>query len=155
MILPAQIIRKRCHLFNLVEPFVERGVIRGRSFGLSHAGYDVRIAEDHTLKPGDFALGSTLERFSMPYDLQAIVHDKSSWARRGLAVQNTVLEPGWNGFLTIELSNHSNETLEIRAGDPIAQIIFHVLLAPTELPYTGKYQDQESGPQSARDEKTL
>jgi dCTP deaminase len=145
MILPAQSIRK----LKPILPFVERTVHNGMSYGLSHAGYDVRIAETVMLMPGDFCLASTIEEFSMPNDLVAFVHDKSSWARRGLSLFNTVIEPGWQGFLTLELVNHSDQKLFVAVGDPIAQIIFMRMEEPAEKPYTGKYQNQQRGPQQA------
>jgi len=120
------------------------------TFGLSSAGYDVRIAESLILKPGEFSLASTVEEFHMSNDTIGIVHDKSTLARRGLALQNTVIEPSWIGYLTLELSNHGEETLEFISGMPIAQIIFHLLDQPTEQPYSGRYQNQEAGPQAAR-----
>lgn len=67
-----------------------------------------------------------------------------------IAVQNTIIEPGWRGFLTLEITNHSRGTIWIQRGSPIAQIIFHQLLEPTDAPYVGKYQDQESRPVAAR-----
>lgn len=149
MILPAQTIRK----LKPILPFHERTVHNGMSFGLSHAGYDVRIAEGCMLDPQESCLASTVEEFLMPNDLVAFVHDKSTWARRGLSLFNTVIEPGWQGFLTLELVNHSSEMLIINAGDPIAQIIFMRLEEPTETPYTGKYQNQKRGPQEAIDER--
>ena len=145
MILPAQSIRK----LKPILPFVERTVHNGMSYGLSHAGYDVRIAETMWLMPGMFSLASTVEKFAMPIDLVAFVHDKSSWARRGLSLFNTVIEPGWHGFLTLELVNHSKDPIRLSSGDPIAQIIFMRMEEPTEKPYTGKYQDQKAGPQVA------
>jgi dCTP deaminase len=148
MILPAQQIRK----IKPIEPFAERTVENGMSWGLSHAGYDVRIAEDLTLLPGSFALGSTVERFKMPNDLLGMVHDKSSWARQGLSLFNTVIEPNWRGYLTLELANHSNGVLRIKMRMPIAQIVFMKLTEPTEQPYNGKYQNQEAGPQKWRAE---
>lgn len=148
MILPSQVIRK----LKPIIPFNERTVHNGMSYGLSHAGYDVRIAESIVLEPGRFCLASTIEEFFMPDDLVAFVHDKSSWARRGLSLFNTVIEPGWNGFLTLELVNHSDEAFPIFVGSPIAQIIFMRTEEPTEKPYTGKYQNQERGPQVARDD---
>lgn len=87
----------------------------------------------------------------MPTDVIGVVHDKSSWARRGLAVQNTVIEPGWRGFLTLELTNHGTRKLHIPKGCPIAQIVFHRLDEPAARPYDGRYQDQPPGPQPARD----
>ena len=137
----------------MIEPFINQTKHNGLTFGIGPAGYDVRIAEAVSLPPGGFSLASTVERFDMPHDVLGIVHDKSTWARRGLALQNTVIEPGWNGYLTIELSNHGDDCLSIEAGVPIAQIIFHLLDAPTVDPYSGKYQNQEAGPQPARFEE--
>jgi len=91
-----------------------------------------------------------MERFCVPDYIVGFVHDKSSWARRGLAVQNTVIEPGWSGFLTLEISNHSEEPVYLDKEYPIAQIVFHYLDQATLQPYSGKYQNQEAGPQSAR-----
>jgi dCTP deaminase len=145
MILPAQTIRK----LKPILPFNERAIRDGMSFGLSHAGYDVRIAETMWLMPGMFSLASTVEEFFMPNDLVAFVHDKSSWARRGLSLFNTVIEPGWNGFLTLELVNHSTDPIRLLSGAPIAQIIFMRMEEPAEKPYTGKYQNQQRGPQEA------
>jgi dCTP deaminase len=155
-VLSAQTIRKR----NLITPFFERMVHRGKSFGLSAAGYDVRYDSGppycgmiDILPPGGFMLAATVEHFSMPSDVMGIVHDKSSWARKGLTVQNTVIEPGWRGYLTLELTNHSQINIGLHQGEPIAQIVFHLLDQPTEIPYDGKYQDQKPGPQPAIDEE--
>lgn len=141
MILSAQSIRTH----GIFTPFHERTKQHGMTFGLGPAGYDVRVAQDLLLAPGKAALASTIEHFEMPNDVLGKVADKSTWARRFLAVQNTIIEPGWRGFLTLELSNHGSETLEIAAGMPIAQIILHQLDMPTDAPYAGKYQDQRSG----------
>jgi len=89
----------------------------------------------------------------MPLDLLGRVTDKSTWARRFLTVQNTIIEPGWCGYLTLELTNHSDVDIHIMRGMPIAQIIFDVLDEPTEKPYMGKYQNQQSGPVAARLQK--
>ena len=63
----------------------EKACAHGVSHGLSEAGYDLRIKQAITLHPlKRFAIASTVERFEMPSDLVAIVHDKSTWARRGL-----------------------------------------------------------------------
>lgn len=148
MILPAQTIRR----LKPVQPFVERSVTHGMSYGLSHAGYDVRIAEDFYLGPKEFTLASTLERFDMPADVVGMVHDKSTWARRGLSLFNTVIEPGWHGYLTLEIVNNSGGVIALEKGMPIAQIIFLRTEEPVETLYSGKYQNQERGPQGARDE---
>lgn len=165
MILAAQHIRYKCSPEHrayyakrapLITPFYERTVAYGMTFGLSAAGYDVRIAETLYLAPGEFKRASTVERFNMPDDLLARVHDKSTWARCGLSVFNTVIEPGWRGYLTVELHNcqtDMHDGIYIAAGAPIAQIVFEQLLAPTQQPYKGKYQDQPAGPQAPIMEK--
>ena len=122
----------------------------GVSYGLSEAGYDVRIKQDVTLHPlRCFTLASTIERFDMPDDLVGIVHDKSTWARRGLSVFNTVVEPGWKGWLTLELVYHGWRPLRIPAGSGIAQVIFHQ--TAEARPYTGKYSNQPDRPVPARE----
>ncbi|ABS14245.1 deoxycytidine triphosphate deaminase [Brucella anthropi] len=146
-ILSAQSIRTR----GIFKPFHERTLSNGMTFGLGPAGYDVRIAETLTLEPARRAvLASTMEHFTMPVDCAAYVKDKSTWARRFVLVQNTVIEPGWRGFLTLEISYEGQEPITIEQGSPIAQIIFHKLDEPTESPYAGKYQDQSEGAQPAR-----
>jgi len=90
------------------------------------------------------------EYFNLPNSVVGVVHDKSTWGRRGLAVQNTVLEPGWRGYLTIELTNHGTDTITLEDGVGLAQIVFHHMDWASERPYDGKYQDQKPGPQEAR-----
>jgi dCTP deaminase len=141
MILSAQSIRKR----EIFSPFCERTKSNGMTYGLGPAGYDVRIAERVRLYPGECRLASTLEHFRMPNDVLGKVADKSTWARQFLAVQNTIIEPGWRGHLTLELSNHGPATIDIEEGSPIAQIILTLLDEPTQQPYAGKYQDQRAG----------
>lgn len=164
MILSAQSIRDRAtgehyqdngwrDTTKMIAPFSERTVFEGMSYGLSGAGYDVRIDQNVTLHPRDTVLASIMEHLDMPHDLLAKVADKSTWARQFLTVQNTIIEPGWRGFLTVELINHSPLTIEIKRGTPIAQLIFMKLDQPTEQPYTGKYQDQKRGPQ--RDKREI
>lgn len=121
----------------------------GVTYGMSEAGYDIRIKQDITLHPlKRFSLASTIERFQMPDNLVAIVHDKSTWARRGLSVFNTVIEPGWHGWLTLELIYHGWKPLRIKAGSGIAQAIFHEIIEPKS--YTGRYQGQEDAPVPAK-----
>lgn len=131
-----------------VEPFIEPTRINGMTAGVSHAGYDIRVSQAVMLAPGAFALASTVERFDMPNDVLGIVHDKSTWARKGLSVFNTVIEPGWRGFLTLELVLHSNKGMLIEEGSPIAQVVFHRLDQPVDG-YAGKYQDQPDRPVAA------
>lgn len=160
-VLSGGMIRK----LEIVSPTVDRSQHEetGTSYGLSMCGYDVRLDQEVWLRPGHTVLASTLEHFSMPQSVVGIVHDKSTWARRGISVQNTVIEPGWRGYLTLELlwspvlrdgllslqDLGVAENMRLPAGTPIAQILFHRLTETVEG-YSGKYQDQERGPQEAR-----
>jgi dCTP deaminase len=130
-------------------PLVPKGYQNGLSYGLSSASYDVRIDQNLILWPGRFALASTMEMFNMPLDLAAVVMDKSTNARRGLCCQNTFVDPGFRGWLTIELTNHSWRFIRLVKGDAIAQIVFHQLDHPTKG-YAGKYQNQQRGAQFPR-----
>lgn len=154
MILSAQSLAAR----GIVSPFSERGVINGMSFGVSSAGYDVRVRQEVRQSKDEWGrviLASTVEHFAMPDDVLGHVCDKSTWARRGVFVQNTIIEPGWRGWLTLEITTaRRDEDLLIEAGSPIAQIVFHLLNLPTDKPYNGKYQDQKRDPQEAIFDKT-
>lgn len=142
------------------------------SHGLTEAGYDLRLKQQIQftthfngcsrirvvkvtdelgkikLITGRFTLASAIEEFDMPSCLVGVVHDKSTWARRGLSVFNTVIEPGWKGFLTLELVYHGEDDLLIPAGTGIAQVLFHKI--SLERAYQGKYQNQEDKPVPAR-----
>lgn len=131
---------------HVIEPFHERSSFAGLTYGLSPAGYDIRVAEELELGPSDFKLASSVESFHMPIHWLGVVHDKSTWARQGICLQNTVIEPGWRGqSLTLEISNHSPRRVHIKAGSPIAQVVFHILDRPTHQPYNGRYQDAPAG----------
>lgn len=137
----------------LVAPFSARTPHRGKTFGLGPAGKDVRIAESLWLWPFWGRLASTLEVFDTPRDVTFLVQDKSSWARRFVFAMNTNAEPGWRGYLTLELVRFLPWPVRIHSGSAIANIMFLKLDKMTEQPYAGRYQDQESGPQPARDLK--
>jgi len=149
MILSGQTIKAR----GIFEPFSDRAKFNGMSYGVGPAGYDVRLDQEVRIPANGFALASTLEKFTMPTDLLGIVHDKSTLARLGIALQNTVIEPGWVGYLTLEITNHGTEEMVLPEGSPIAQIIFHVLDSEASVAYDGKYQNQKRGPQEAILEK--
>lgn len=121
----------------------------GTSYGLTECGYDIRIAEDIWMYLGKrFTLSFSMEKFRMPHHLMARVLNKSTWARRGIdASMTTNIEPGWVGFLTIELRYSGVLPIKIPTGSGIAQIIFEEILSPSE--YSGKYQHQPSKPVKA------
>lgn len=149
MILSAQTIRSYGE--KIIKPFFDTQQVSdsGLTYGLSSCGYDIRIDQSRSLGSGDFMLASSMEEFDIPNDLLMWVVDKSSWARQGIVLQNTVAEPGWKGYLTLEITNHSYSRITLHKGDPIAQVIFGRLDQPTDQPYQGKYQNQPRGPQPA------
>ncbi len=143
----------------ILRPFYKRTLHEptNLSYGCGAASYDVRLSEDIYLYRDLVTLASTLEHFTMPGDVCGIVHDKSSLARFGVLVQNTFIDPGWRGYLTLEISYHQvysspkiTKDFKLIAGTPIAQIVFHYLDEYTEQPYSGQYQDQETGAQPSK-----
>src|SRR5215212_6710570 len=118
---------------------------------------EVKPDEPFILHPGEFVLGSTLERVGIPDDLVARLEGKSSLGRLGLLIHSTAgyVDPGWNGYLTLELSNVANLPITIYAGMKIGQISFFRLTSASERPYGSrgrgsKYQGQERGPTASR-----
>jgi dCTP deaminase len=108
------------------------------------------------LHPGEFVLGSTLERIRLPDDLVARLEGKSSLGRLGLLIHSTAgfIDPGWDGHVTLELSNVANLPITIYPGMKIGQLSFVQLSEPAESPYGSgglgsKYQGQK-GPTPSR-----
>ncbi len=98
-----------------------------------------------TIQPGCFALGESLETFSIPRDIMCFVLGKSSYARCGTHYNVTPLEPGWRGKITIEISNDAPLPCKVYAGEGAAQILFFRGAAPCDRDYnsrSGRYQDQ-------------
>lgn len=122
----------------------------GVTHGLTESGYDIRIAQSVTLFLGRrFVLASSIERFQVPNWLRGRVENKSTWARHGVdASMTTNVEPGWNGYLTIELRYAKAWPLHIPAGAGIATMIFEEVQHPAQ--YTGRYQDQPDRPVAAK-----
>jgi dCTP deaminase len=150
--------------------YTKKMKFKGTSYGLSEAGYDIRIQQnvlfindafgartvvrepegEEVIHNGHFVLASSVEIFETPTNLVGTVKDKSSWARKGLSVFNTVIEPGWNGFLTLELVYNGYEEMEIYSGQGIAQVLYGSLSDVGDYGL-GKYQNQEAKPVSSRD----
>jgi dCTP deaminase len=108
------------------------------------------------LHPGEFVLGSTLERIRLPEDLVARLEGKSSLGRLGLLIHSTAgfIDPGWDGHVTLELSNVANLPITIYHGMKIGQISFVQMTEPALTPYGAdalgsKYQGQR-GPTPSR-----
>jgi len=117
---------------------------------------EVDGAEPFILHPGEFVLGSTLERVTLPDDLVARLEGKSSLGRLGLLIHSTAgfIDPGWDGHVTLELSNVANLPITLYVGMKIGQLSFVQLTEPAESPYGSgelgsKYQDQK-GPVPSR-----
>jgi dCTP deaminase len=117
---------------------------------------EVAEREPFILHPGEFVLGSTAERVRLPDDLVARLEGKSSLGRLGLLIHSTAgyVDPGWDGYLTLELSNVANLPITIYPGMKIGQISFFRLSTPAEKPYGSreagsKYQGQR-GPTASR-----
>ena len=100
------------------------------------------------LSSGQTVLGTTIERVKIPLDLCGILDGKSSWARRGLAVHSTasMIQPGFEGRITLELTNTNRKPVVLHLGDQVAQLRFERLETPASIKYNGRYADQE-GPQ--------
>jgi dCTP deaminase len=119
---------------------------------------EVEIDDDRAfiLHPGEFVLGSTLERIGVPGDLVARIEGKSSLGRLGLLIHSTAgfIDPGFHGHITLELSNVANLPITLYPGMRIGQVSFLRMTTPADVPYgTGrlgsKYQGQR-GPTPSR-----
>jgi dCTP deaminase len=159
-----------------IEPFAEEASRPGMvSYGLSSYGYDVRVGrkfkvftnvygtlidpknfnptafvdiegDSCIIPPNSFALAETVEYFEIPRDILATCLGKSTYARCGIIVNVTPLEPEWRGQITIEISNTTPLPAKIYANEGIAQILFFRAEAPCQTSYAdkkGKYQDQK------------
>ena len=168
-------IRKMATEHGMIEPFSEKQIREGViSYGLSSYGYDVRIAhefkiftninhmvvdpkdfdprsfvdfegEQCIIPPNSFALARTVERFKVPRDVIVVCLGKSTYARCGIIVNVTPLEPEWEGIVTLEVSNTTPLPARIYAGEGIAQMLFFQSDEPCETSYAdkkGKYQSQ-------------
>lgn len=118
----------------------------------------VEVKEDNAfiLHPGEFVLGSILERVKLPTDLVARLEGKSSLGRLGLLIHSTAgfVDAGWDGHLTLELSNVANLPIALYPGMKIGQLSFLQMTTPADQPYGStavgsKYQGQR-GPTPSR-----
>jgi len=117
---------------------------------------EVKDGEAFMLHPGEFVLGSTLERVAVPSDLVARVEGKSSLGRLGLVIHSTAgfIDAGFDGHVTLELANLANLPMTLYPGMKIGQISFIKMTSPAEKPYGSgakgsKYQGQR-GPTPSR-----
>ena len=118
--------------------------------GLEKQDYVTEVTADFIdIPPNGFILGVSTERICMPRDVTATCMAKSTLARMGLVAYVTPLEAGWDGYVTLEISNFSPNTIRLYAGIGIMQLIFHVGQEPCMVSYgdrAGKYQNQPAEP---------
>ena len=159
----------------MIKPFVSKQVRKGKiSFGLSSYGYDARVSNEFKIftnvnsevvdpksfkstnfvtknvseciiPPNSFVLARTVEKFKIPNDVLVICLGKSTYARCGIIVNVTPLEPGWEGFVTLEFSNTTPLPAKIYANEGVAQFIFLKGNEKPEVTYAernGKYMGQ-------------
>lgn len=168
-------IRRMAEEKGMIEPFEAGQVKKGNiSYGLSSYGYDIRVAPEFKvftnvhnvvvdpkdfddrsfvdvnakeciIPPNSFALARTEEYFRVPRDTLVICVGKSTYARCGIIVNVTPLEPTWEGYLTLEISNTTPLPAKIYAGEGIAQLLFFQGDEEPEIAYAdrkGKYMKQ-------------
>jgi dCTP deaminase len=159
----------------MIKPFEDRQVRRGTiSYGLSSYGYDIRIADEFKIftninttivdpksfdprsfvdyqgevaiiPPNSFALGRSVEYFTIPRDVLTICVGKSTYARCGIITNVTPFEPEWEGYVTLEISNTTPLPAKIYANEGIAQVLFFQSDEACQTSYAdrqGKYQGQ-------------
>ena len=169
-------IKKMCKEHNMIEPFLDHQISEGKiSYGLSSMGYDVRISDEYRIftnvnsslvdpknfsddnfierkgsyciiPPNSFVLARTVERFKIPDDILVICLGKSTYARCGIIVNVTPLEPGWEGYVTLEFSNTTPLPAKIYANEGVAQFVFIKGNEDPAVSYAdrnGKYQGQK------------
>jgi dCTP deaminase len=160
----------------MIEPFGERQVRAGViSYGVSSYGYDMRVADEFKvftnvfnaivdpknfsqrsfvditadfcdIPPNSFALARSVEKFRVPRNVLCVVLGKSTYARCGIIVNVTPLEPEWEGHVTIEISNTTTLPARIYANEGIAQVLFFASDEECDISYAdkqGKYQAQQ------------
>ena len=168
-------IKKMAIEKEMIKPFVsEQKSSKNISYGLSSYGYDARVSNEFKIftdvdsvivdpknfkknsfvsrtskeciiPPNSFALASTVEHFKIPKDVLVICLGKSTYARCGIIVNVTPLEPGWEGHVTLEFSNTTPLPAKIYANEGVAQFVFLKGNERPEISYSdrkGKYMGQ-------------
>ena len=148
---------------DMIKPFISKQTRGGKiSFGLSSYGYDARVSNEFKvfkkdsfvtkigkeciIPPNSFALASTVEYFKIPENVLVICLGKSTYARCGIIVNVTPLEPGWEGHVTLEFSNTTPLPAKIYANEGVAQFVFISGNEKPEVTYAnrkGKYMKQK------------
>ncbi len=123
---------------------LKRGEIKITPFEtscLNPAGYDLRSSREVVIKPKRYELVATLETVELGLSVTASLHIRSSLAREGIIGSFAVVDPGFRGQLTLNLHNDGEGEIAIREGEPIVQIVFHMLGSMARKGYDGSYQN--------------
>ncbi|HOX09901.1 MAG TPA: dCTP deaminase [Candidatus Omnitrophota bacterium] len=169
-------IKKMALEAGMIEPFLDHQVSEGHiSYGLSSFGYDIRVHDEYkvfvgtgnpvvdpknidphsfidfkgkecVIPPNSFVLARSLEYFKIPEKVIAICFGKSTYCRCGILVNISPLEPTWEGFLTMAVSNTTPHPAKIYSHEGIAQLLFYEGEEAPEVTYKdrkGKYQSQK------------
>lgn len=175
-IMPDHWIREQSLNHGMIEPFVEKQTAEGKiSYGLSSYGYDSRCSDEFKIftnvdnaivdpkafseksfvdrqtdiciiPPNSFVLTRSVEYFRIPKDVLVVCLGKSTYARCGLIVNVTPLEPGWEGHVTLEISNTTPLPAKVYANEGVAQFLFFKGSSECEVSYAdraGKYMGQQ------------
>jgi len=115
--------------------------IRPRIARLNPAGVDLRIDRDLELNPGQQRLAATLERVELSENFLGILHIRSSLAREGIIPSLALVDPGFQGQLTVSLYNAGDRPVRLARGERFSQLSMLRLGTPATQTYTGKYQN--------------
>lgn len=118
---------------------------------LQPAGYDLRAAQDVVMESGEQRLLATGETVELSSSVLGVLHLKSSLAREGLFASLALVDPGFQGQLTVSLFNAGKDTLKIESGEPFLQLTLIQLSSSPERSYSGKYQGSVGVVESKRE----
>lgn len=117
---------------------------------LNPAGYDLRSFSQLSIKPKEYVLVATLERVELGLGIMAYIHLRSSFIREGIIGSFAVVDPGFQGQLTLALHNNGKNPVEIRKKERTFQIVFHKLGKMATKGYGGAYQESTGVVRSKR-----
>ncbi len=124
--------------------------IRPRLAKLNPAGVDLRIDRDLELNPGHQRLAATIERVELSENFLGILHIRSSLAREGIVASLALVDPGFQGQLTVSLHNAGDRPVRLTRGERFIQLSILRLGTPATQTYTGKYQNSRGIVKSRR-----
>ncbi len=175
-VLPDRWIREMARKHRMIEPYAEMRRRKGKiSYGASSYGYDFRLSDEYRIPefgglprldpksieeskfrnfkgshcwipPNSYILGRSLEYFRIPRDVIVVCQGKSTYARSGVLLNVTPLEPEWEGFITLALVNTAPVAVKVYSREGIGQLLFIRAESECKVSYAdrkGKYQAQQ------------